>query len=78
MRDDLQAALSSQRLVDYPEWADLQAQIVAIDGRLHTLLDEGPEVRPGSEWWRARLPARAGGEFAEDAKRLFGVEVDID
>lgn len=76
VRDDLQVALNSPDLGDYPEWANLQGQIVTIDGRLRSLLEEGPVVRSDSEWWRARLPARAGAELAEAAKRLFGVEID--
>jgi hypothetical protein len=75
VRDDLEFALSNPDLQKYPEWADLQAAITTIDSRFRSLLEQGPGVHLDAKWWRARLPARAGAEFAEDAKRLFGVEV---
>lgn len=78
VRDDLQVALNTPDLGAFPEWVELQVQVGKVDSLLRDLLSVGPEVRPDSAWWRARLPAHAGSEFAQDVERLFGVEIRYD
>lgn len=78
VRDALEVALKSVDPNAFPEWAELQKEIVEIDDALLELLRGGHEVRPDAVWWRARLPERAGAEFAADAARLFGVQVRVE
>lgn len=78
VRDDLQRALRSPALAACAEWGDLRDRILSLDDRLRSVLVLGPEVRPNALWWWMRLPAVAGDEFAQDARRVFGVEVAVD
>lgn len=76
LRDDLQRALTDERVLAHPDWPTAAEQIARSDTRLEAYLARGPEVRPDSEWWRRRLPPFAGDELIQDASRLFGVEIE--
>ena len=77
VRDDVERAMSSHELPPYPGWAEFHERLIELDNRLISILAVGPQVRPGSPWWRARLPKYGGPELAEDAARLFGATVEV-
>ncbi|WP_108490957.1 hypothetical protein [Promicromonospora sp. AC04] len=74
VREDLERAMVSSELASVDGWASIGAQILVADSQFRELL--GPVVREGSPWWKARVPARAGAEFAADVQRIYGVTIE--
>ncbi len=76
VRDILEIALADSYLSKFPQWEVMREKIMEVDQRFRSVLDGGPEIHPGDQWWRSRLPRRAGAELAHDARRIFGVDVE--
>lgn len=77
VRDELETALTDDRLAALEGWAPFAESVREADERLRTVLAQGPLVRSGNSWWRERLPASAGDELVADAARLFNVVIDV-
>ena len=77
VRDQLELALTSPSLDAWPAWRQLRSEIQKADDDLREAVAAGPLVRPDLPWWAARLPPRAGGDFAEEAESVFGVELTV-
>ncbi|MCL2467391.1 MAG: hypothetical protein FWF02_07360 [Micrococcales bacterium] len=77
VRDALSPSLTDSRLLSFEVWREMVDSVIAADERLRAFISDGPVVEPGKVWWRERLPPLACQEFAEDADRLYGVQLQI-
>jgi hypothetical protein len=78
VRDRIHLALQSATLSRYEELSTFRVRSAEIDKRFKALVAAGPKVRANEErWWRRRLPAVGGEELADDATRLYGVEITV-
>ncbi|MEU4471364.1 hypothetical protein [Micromonospora sp. NPDC023888] len=78
VRDLIERVLNGPALAGIPELGWMWAEVTEADERFRALLGSEPlpfEVpRP---WWRARLPRYAGAEMVADARRRYGVRVEL-
>src|SRR6201992_1267123 len=76
VRTLLERALNEPRLAAYPEqMGPVRARVEAADRRFREL--SGPaQIRDAdTPWWLRAVLARAGEEYCEDMKRLYGIDV---
>ncbi|MDG4778646.1 hypothetical protein O7614_03170 [Micromonospora sp. WMMD961] len=78
VRDLIERVLNAPALEGVPELRWMREQVAESDERFRALLGSEPlpfEVpRP---WWRARLPRYGGAEMVDDARRRYGVRVEL-
>ncbi|MCO7237613.1 hypothetical protein [Aeromicrobium sp. CnD17-E] len=77
VRDVLEKVMGDPELSTFPDWLAYEASIERTDTRLRRLLQNGVEVRPGRPWWWSHLPPHGGGEFAEDIRRIYAIDIDV-
>lgn len=77
-RDLLAKAFDDEVLNRYDLINTMRERVADADARLRTVLLPGVEIGGTDKpWWRRVVLARAGDEYAEDVKRLYGIELQV-
>jgi hypothetical protein len=76
VRDLLAKAFDDERLSRYDLINMMRERVADADDRLRKALLIGVEIGGADKpWWRRYVLARAGEEYADDVKRLYGIEL---
>ena len=76
-RDLLAKMLEDTELARHPEAQELSGRVAEVDRRFKELLRSDVEVGdPQDPWWRRGVLRSAGSEYAADAHKLYGVQVE--
>jgi len=71
----LERTLADPRLAAYPQLQDIQRRVEVADDRFRRFLAEARIREEQMPWWQRAVLARAGEEYRNDMKRLYGIEV---
>lgn len=77
VRDAIQRLLDDPEVSRFPEAREWAQRIRVWDDRFRRLLEPLPRPRPGAAWWKAGVPRYGGPEFAEDIRRIHGLEIEV-
>jgi hypothetical protein len=71
----LERAFSDSRLIEYRQLQEMRQRVEAADKRFRELLSKQSIRDEQAPWWQRAVLARAGDEYRDDMRRLYGVEV---
>jgi hypothetical protein len=75
-RDLIESLLTDEVVGSTHEVADLRMRVDMADRGLRTMFQEDAQLgEVGQPWWRRGVLRSAGGDYAEDVRRIFGIEV---
>jgi hypothetical protein len=78
VRDLIDQAIADPILKRFPQVRALRERVAPIDERFRAATQDGVDMGSDDDpWWRRRVARRAGAEFADDIKSLYGVDVDV-
>ena len=76
VRDLLGKAFGDERLCGFEQINSIRQRVTVADDRLKGAFLAGVEIGdPDKPWWRRGVLATAGDEYADDVKRLYGIEL---
>ena len=76
VRDLLAKALDDGRLGRFDQISSIRQRVTTADARLKGAFLSDVEIGGADKpWWRRGVLAAAGGEYADDVKRLYGIEL---
>lgn len=76
VRDLLAKAFDDERLGGFGQIGSIRQRVTAADERLKgAFLPDAEIAGPDKPWWRRGVLAAAGDEYADDVKRLYGIEL---
>ena len=75
IRGLLEKAITDPGLASYEQIQDIREKVTLADERFRKLLAPTQIRTPEKPWWRRAVLARAGEEYRDDIKRLYGINV---
>ncbi|WP_240670396.1 hypothetical protein [Actinoplanes solisilvae] len=77
-RSDLEGAMSSPELADYPEMLAVVKSVSVADAEFRKILkpDAFPKF-PENQWWNRGIVRFAGPRLVDELKQFYGVEIDV-
>jgi hypothetical protein len=78
IRKRIDLIIQDPDLAAHPAIEHLRRVTHEIDERFRTLVKPGATIRSGDDpWWRRCVLQYAGREYAEDVRRLYGIDIDV-
>lgn len=78
MRRCIDVILSSPDMKRHPDYPNFARRVEKIDNRLREILSDEVLNPDEAEWWLRHPLRSAGSEYADDVRRIYGIDIEVE